>query len=383
MHTDDGQAGRPGRRRGSRLLFWYVMREFLLPLVCCLLGFSALFFFNSVLDDLPDFMRRPLAATPGKRWEVGLYFLLLQPGNMLNVLPMSVLLASSFMVSLMAKHHELSAMRAAGIRMSRMALPVWIVAALLCGVSFAIGEWVVPACSKQAQQIREDWTETKERLRRQAKLVYHCRETRRDWFFEAFAASGSHEGVFIKQFTTEDAIEWELRAATASYRGGIWKFENCEVVPFDPNSQLPIESAIRRETVCWRPDLTETPDRIVNHVRPVEELSVRGIWATLRANPDLPGHVEASLRGTAWFRLSFSLACLVGALFGVGLSITRERGSAMRGFAYAVGLMVAFYVISQLGLVLARKGHGPPVFGGCLPTLAFLVAGMAIVYRQR
>lgn len=383
MDSEVEQVAASNHRRGSRLLFWYVTREFLLPLVCCLLAFSALFLLNSVFDDLPDFVRRPGMAVPGKRQEVLQYFLLLQPGHLLTVLPMSVMLSSSFMISLMGKHRELSAMRAAGMHMFRVALPVWIMAVLLCGVSFSVGEWVVPVCAERARQIREAWTESPERLRRQAKLVFHCSETRRDWFFEAFDPDGVHEGVFIKQFTAEDTIAWELRAAKARYRRGVWEFETCEIMPFDAASQLPLEAQIRRLTNCQRPDLAETPERIMNHVRPVEGLSVRDIRATLRSNPDLPPHIESSLRSTAWFRLSFSLACLVGALFGVGLSITRERGSAMRGFAYAVGLMVAFYVVSQLGLMLARKGYGPPAVGTCLPTLAFLAAGTVILYRRR
>ena len=101
----------------------------MVPLVCCLLGFTALFLFNSVFDDIPDFLRRPATAAGGPSWEVPLYFVLTQPANLLNVLPMSVLLAGSFLISLMGKHHELVAVRAAGISLTRMALPIWLVAA--------------------------------------------------------------------------------------------------------------------------------------------------------------------------------------------------------------------------------------------------------------
>ena len=55
----------------------------------------------------------------------------------------------------------------------------------------------------------------------------------------------------------------------------------------------------------------------------------------------------------------------------------------MRGFAFAVALMVAFYVTSQLGLTLARRGYATPLTGACLPTIAFLVAGGVIMYRRR
>jgi len=382
VDTDQGKPPKPGRRRGSRILFWYVAREFLLVLACCLIAFVALFLFNSVFDDLPDFMRRPGQASGG-RGEVVLYFLLLQPANMSNILPMSVLLAACFVISRMGRYHELSAMRAAGIDAIRMALPIWLAAVLLCGVSFWISESVAPQCTALANRIHEARTESADRRRRQAKLVYHNALGRRDWFFEEFRADDVHTGVFIKQFTADDAIDWELQAASAEYRDGRWRFNECRVMPFDPVTQLPAEEAQRQYPSYEPPGLDETPDRIVNHVRPIETLSARGILMTLRANPDLPVHVRRSLQATLWFRLSVCLACLVGALFGVGLSITRERGSAMRGFAYAVGLMVAFYVVGEAGLVLARKGHVPVLAGACLPTLGFVLAGMAIMQRRR
>ncbi len=383
MDTDHGQAGAAGKRRGSRILFWLVTREFLLPLACCLLAFSALFLFADVFDNLEDFTSRSGRAAPGSRWEIVLYFLLLQPANMLNVLPMSVLLSSCFVVSLMGRHHELAAMRATGIHMVQMALPVWIISLLLCGASFWIGESLAPRCATQAAHLLEDWTAAPNRVQRPTTLVYRNAPGRRDWFFESFAADGKHGRVFIKQFTAQDTIAWELRATTARYLDGAWLFQDCEVTPFDPETQLPTEGDIKRYETYRPPGLDETPDRILNHVRPADNLSVRAMLATLRANPDLPDHVKRSFRSTVWFRCSFSLACLIGALFGVALSITRERSSAMRGFAFAVALMVAFYVTSQLGLTLARRGYATPLTGACLPTIAFLVAGGVIMYRRR
>jgi lipopolysaccharide export system permease protein len=383
VDTDQGQAGTSRKRRGSRILFWLVTREFLLPLVCCLLAFSALFLFTNVFDDLDDFLHRAGGAAPGSRWQIVFYFLLLQPAEMLNVLPMSVLLSCCFIISRMGRHHELAAMRATGIHMIQMALPIWIIAALLCGVSFWMEEAIVPQCTVRATQVFEAWTAAPDRARRARALVYRNAPGRRDWFIEAFAPDGKHRGVFIKQFTAENAVAWELRAATASYTDGAWVFEDCEVTPFDPETQLPVEGGARHYDSHRLPELDETPERILNHVQPTDHLSIRGMLATLRANPDLPEPVKRSFRSTICFRISFSLACLVGALFGIALSLTRERSSAMRGFAFAVGLMVAFYVASQLGLTLALRGRVSPLAGACLPTAAFLVAGVVIMYRRR
>jgi lipopolysaccharide export LptBFGC system permease protein LptF len=73
----------------------------------------------------------------------------------------------------------------------------------------------------------------------------------------------------------------------------------------------------------------------------------------------------------------------VGALLGVGLSITREGSSALRGFAMAVGIMVVYYLVGQMSVVAGKHGILPPVAAGCLPTFFFLGWGVWELHRKR
>ncbi|MBN2451529.1 MAG: LptF/LptG family permease [Lentisphaeria bacterium] len=370
-------------RRTSTVLLRYVSGEFLLPLCCCLVGFAALFLLNSLFDDLADFLKAAPQAGGRGAWDVAWYFLLLQPAGIVHVAPMSVLLSSCFMVATMGRHQELTAIRTAGVSLTRAAAPVWVVAALLGLLCFWVSEWVAPGCTARAEELHSLWTESALYRRRRAEVAYHNGNGARDWFFEQFRAEGVHRGVFIKQFGPDGATHWELQAAEAEYRDGQWVFRDCLRLPFDPESQLPLESERRHWETFTDPGLDETPERILNHVRPVEQLTLRGIRAVLAANPDLPPASRGAFRSALWHRLSTPLACLLGALFGVSLSIARERGGAVRGFAHAVGLMMAYYVVGEFCFVLARNGHLPPFLGAGAPTLAFLAWGAAIMHRRR
>lgn len=367
----------------SPILFRYVTREFLLPLACCLIAFTALFLINSVFDDLPDFLDRPHDARPGSRWQIAWYFLLLQPANMLNVLPMSVLLSSAFMVSMMAKHHEITAIRASGMSMTKTVTPVWLIALLLSAATFWIAESVVPSCTLRADRILSRWTETVEYRRRQAKLAYHNAHAYRDWFFEQFEINGPKTGIFIKQFRPDETTYWELQAESAQFDGNRWTFRKGAIIPFDEEGELPLDAERQTFESYTHPNLDETPNQILNHVRPAEQLSVRAILAVMDANPGMSGTARAAFHATLWYRVTFAFACLIGALLGIPLAMTRERGSAMRGLAYAVGLMIAYYMTSQIGLVLARNAYVPAFLGGAAPSLAFVVYGLVTMHRRR
>ena len=356
-------------------------REFTVPLLCCLLGFTALFLLNNVFDDLPDFLKGRSKGVGSMR-DLMAYFLILQPMNLVNVLPMSILLSASFMTAVLGRHHELTAMRAAGLSLFTCGLPVWIIAVVLSGVTLWISEDLSPKCAARAARIREEWTASPREKGRKARLAYRNPSARRDWFFEHFEFQKGYRGVLVKQFRPDDTAEWELQAATAEYNGTTWIFRDGTQCFFDDDGKLPIgpEEPFEKTTLGT---LDETPRHILNHLRPVEELSVVGILRMFRFNRDIPERTRQVFLTTIWYRLSFPFSCLIGALLGVTLTAGTERASALRGFACAVGLMILYYMVSQLALVFGRNGYLPPAAAGAGPTIAFVVWGVAALYRRR
>ena len=124
-------------RRLSWTWFCHFSREFLSPFFCCLGGFVTLFTVIELFDVLPDF----LGAKAGLPLMVR-YFLLVEPQQLLfAVIPMSSLLAASFMVVSLTRHHEISALRASGISLFWSCLPVWLMGLALSLVSFSLSYW--------------------------------------------------------------------------------------------------------------------------------------------------------------------------------------------------------------------------------------------------
>ncbi|MCK5802801.1 MAG: LptF/LptG family permease [Lentisphaeria bacterium] len=368
-------------RRVSSILFWYISREFLLPLGCCLIAFAALFLVRDVFDVLGDF----LEAKEQGRAVLGdflRYFALQLPVNLPNVLPMSVLLAASFMVGMLTRHHELTALRAGGLSLLTCGLPIWLSSLALSGVVLLLSECFAPGCEDKAQQMLRTWTESEEHRAEHTQLAFSNPDAHRDWFFESFHREGRQSGVLVKQFRPDNTTEWELRAAWAIHANGSWAFHNGLLSRFDPEGRLPIGEdevfEIRR-----MPDLDETPLRILNQLRPVDELSVARMLRVMEMNPSMPPRARSTLVATIWFRLTFPLSCLIGALLGVGMTIRHERTGVLGGFALAVGLMVVYYVASHVFLMLGRNGYVPCPVGGALPTLLFLVYSAWGMYRKR
>jgi len=371
-------AARTGARNTSFILFRYIAGEFLIPLTCCLGGFIALFLITDVFDVLRDFLE---AKAPVG--QVLLFFFLRQPANLVNVLPMSILLSASFMINILGRHHEITALRASGLSLPRSCLPVWLAALAFSGLSLWLSESIAPECAARAEELLDRLTTPAHYFDQgRAKLAFRNGRDNRDWFFESFNREGQQRGVLLKQFRPDRKILWELRAARAQYREGHWVFFEGALTRFDAEGALP-EGPEEQFAVREAPDLDESPGQILNSLRPAEELAIREMLRILRLTDDLPQSTADVLFTTLWYRLSFPFACLVAALLGVSLSATHESSNALRGFAMAVGIMVLYYIVGQLFVLLGKNGVVPPVCAGCLPTIAFAGWGGWEVFQKR
>ena len=98
---------------------------------------------------------------------------------------------------------------------------------------------------------------------------------------------------------------------------------------------------------------------------------------------------ELNLLKTLLFhRCLFPLAALIAALFGVSLTISTDRMGAMNGFATAVGSLLLFYLLTEVGVLCVKNGwFAPlggfsPIVGGILPTIAFLLLAVRTMWRR-
>src|SRR5690349_7468662 len=101
-----------------RLLDRYLLRELLVPLFYCLSGFVLLWICLDLFNELNMFQKAKLHGN-----DIAEYYLVSTPDVLVIVLPMALLLALLYALTNHARHHEITAIRAAGISMWRLCLP--------------------------------------------------------------------------------------------------------------------------------------------------------------------------------------------------------------------------------------------------------------------
>ena len=110
------------------LLNFYIIKNFITKFIFILMGFTLLFLIVDIIGNIDKFIDSPLSQK-----EIFQYSTLSIPSFISIALPMTTLLACIFTIGQLQKNHELTAMKASGISLYRVTVPLILSALLISG----------------------------------------------------------------------------------------------------------------------------------------------------------------------------------------------------------------------------------------------------------
>ncbi len=212
--TDIPLSGVPRKFSWMPTLDGYILRAFLVPFFILLFAFTLLFIIMDMYNDVSDFLDHKAGLATAVQ-----YFMLKIPGNILFILPITVLLACMYALANLGRSRELTAIRASGISLSRCGLPIFIVGFCVMLTNFYFNEQLVPETTRQAETVRRTVNNEKYVEETNARLQFHSGDRLRQWYFGQFNDDDFQERVKLKFF--HHRKEHDKRAAGRNRRNDI------------------------------------------------------------------------------------------------------------------------------------------------------------------
>src|ERR1035441_7658742 len=186
----EGMASRrPRRRRLFNLRFPtilddYVLRGFVLYLAMIVAAFLMLLLVFTLFELLGDIMRNQVSPLT-----VGEYLLNVTPFFLYTTTPLSMLLAVLVTFGLLQRSNEITAIKATGISVYRIVIPVLISSMLVAGVLFLSDQFYLPYTNKRQDALRNQI---------KGKPAQTYLRPDRKWIF------GQHSDIYYYQFFDPD-----------------------------------------------------------------------------------------------------------------------------------------------------------------------------------
>jgi len=366
-----------------RLLDRYLLRELLVPLTYCLVGFQIFWVAFNLLSELNKIRKAGLGPL-----EVLQYIAATIPELLMVALPIALLLALLYTLANHARHNEITAMKAAGISLWRISVPYLAVGTILSLVLFGISEWWMIHSQEKAQEVlkRHLPATTNSFGAGTVQLFFRNEIDNRNWTAPGYNPKTSELFDPIIIWETVDGTRQEIYAQKGVFTNDVWIFY--QVVQALKSKDA--RSRIHTNELAM-PEFMETPAMIrselrINSLKNMDaakraQLSVRDILIYLKLHPRLPPEKLAMLKTQLHGRFAMPWACLTVVLVALPFAARSGRRNVFVGVASSIFICFIYFILQRLGLTLGTGGHLPAWLAAWLPNFVFASIGIILTSR--
>jgi len=352
----------------------YVLSSFLFYFGVLLGSFVLLahvFFFFELLSDI---FARGISMN-----RVVNYHFYLTPKLIYESTPMAVLVAVLVTFGILTKNNEVTAMKASGVSLYRLSVP--ILAACLCisGLLFAFDHYYIPDCNRIQDGIRN---EIKGRpaqtwLRPDRKWIFG--QGSRIYYYKYFdAAEKLMAGVNVYELDPDTfRLRRHINAESARWEPTVnaWIFQNGWVKDIDTRN-------FERFQAHTFPELTEPPRHFLQEMRHAMQLNFQDLANYIRELSQ-SGIDTVKLNVQLHKKFSVPLFALIMALLSVPFAFLTGNRGAMAGIGVSFSVAIAYLAIGRLFEEIGNVNQLPAQVAAWAPDAVFAVAGMYLFTRMR
>jgi LPS export ABC transporter permease LptG len=363
---------------GFRRLSFYALKSFLFNLLWAQAAFWFIFIIIDLVERLDKYIDRGIEFV-----QVLNYYIYYTPYILVLTLPVAMLLATLFCVGVMGRRNELLALRASGVPIWRLGLPLGGIAMVIVALVVVAGELVLP----WADQRREAWKREKLKgiVDRSGMLINNLYAQGHDgrlFYFETFEPkTGTGTDVLVETFRGGRLVAAE-EMATLKYEDRQWIGRKGRSRIFAVSDTAAISSDylpfINRVYHEW----TEEPDDFIARRVSPENMGYRELYHYIKAKEEVGGDTTVERTDFQW-KFSYPLINFVIVLFGLPIAVrVRQSGMALN-FGIAMAITFVFRVLIEVFRSFGHNGDFSPEVSAWVPIGIFFVAGVFMLSRIR
>lgn len=359
----------------------YLSRQFL-----GLLGYGlALTAVVVIIGDLMTTFERYIRLRPGL-WLIFLHFVYRTPPFVYQGLHIVMLMSTILLFVGLSRSNELTALKAGGVSLYRVSLPVFGLAGLVTLGALGFQEIVMPALNQRAVEVDEARIKrrTLPELRKRTQIWYRGREG------EGAESRIYHIGLL-------DPANRQMSGVTVLKLGSDFtlrqRWDARDMRWLDGQEAWRLADGVRRDFRPGRPELVEAfreqtlrlPERFQDFAQVPRAPDVMN-YVELREYVQRlqdAGHKVGKYLVDLYSKLAFPLAHPIMVLVGIPFALQSPRGGRVIGIAVCLALGLTYFIVHEAAVALARGEVLPPLVAAWAANVLFATLGLFLFLRAR
>lgn len=297
------------------------------------------------------------------------------PKTVSFAIPLSILFASSYVLSDLYAKNELTSIFASGVSLLRFTLPLLFFGFIASiGLFFFEDRLVVPTYAKKIEAeniaLRKNLSKNNDRivlLSENGRVVYKA-----DYYDDK---SKKIFGLFIVRRDDNHALEKILQAESAIWTDDSWQVNGYTVYKAENGGFVTTRDMSGLE-------ITEPPQTFQSNVTDIEAVNIYDSKVYL-AHLRRTGLPSAEALSQYYKKFSFPFIVFIVIFISIGLSGRTRKNVLLVSLGLSLASAVGFYVLQMVTMLLARFGVIPPVMGAWFPVVAFVIISIILLRFSR
>ena len=355
----------------------YILSGFLFYVWLALSSFVSMTLVYNFFELMPDMIHNHIPLV--KMFE---YLFFLTPMLVYQILPISVLVAILVAFSVLSRQNEITAFKACGVSVHRLALPVFLASTVFSGALFAFDYSYVPGANRMQDALRDEikGRATQTYLNPDRKWMWGSES--RIFYYKYFdPTERTMAGVYVFELDPASfRLTREIWAERAHWERSLkaWVFENGWTSDFAGGEGR----TYRPYRVATFAELSEAPDYFLKEALQDKQMNFTQLQTYI---DDLQQSGFDTLKLQVQYHRKFSmpLFVVIMSFIAVPFGFLIGKRGAMTGIGVSIGIALAYWGIGILFEKLGDVNQLPPAMAAWSPDALFSLAGLYLLMRMR
>lgn len=350
----------------------YLSGKFLQILAFAILAFITIFVVVDLIENLDRFINNkfPIAA-------VIHFYLNFIPYIIVLILPVAMLISALYSIGGLARQNEIVAMKAAGISLYRIFLPLLLISVAVSLTAMWVANELVPGATQRQAEINEKYIKNRP-TRRRLDNVYLRDEQDRRISMRSFSTQTNVGNTISIRNIQDSKLISRIDARRMAWQDSLWML-------YDGYERIFAEEGEQALSFESRP-LTDTsirPDDIARLLKNPEEMSfgeLKDFIAEVKRNGGNPNRWTVDL----YLKVSLPFANFIIVLFGLPLSSSQTRRSgAAKGFGVSLAVTFIYFGILKTTQAMGHNGKLDPMTAAWFANVVFGLLGLIVLLKAK
>ena len=361
--------------RFPTLLDDLVLKDFMVYLAMILSTFVILLLVFTLFELLGDILRNQVSPLL-----VGEYLINVAPYFLYNITPLGILLAVLITFGLMQRSNEITAIKATGISIYRIVVPVLVACGLLAAGLFFFDQFYLPHANQRQDALRNQikGKPAQTYLNPDRKWIFG--ENSNIYYYQLFDSERNQFGS-LAVFQLDPAtfeLTHRIYSERAHWEEGLGRWVALQ--GWERVLRGPAIEKFRTFDVATFPALSEPPSYFKKEVKQSSEMNYEELRRYIH-DLQQSGFDVVRLRVQLQKKISYPVITLVMAVLAIPFALSSGKRGAITGVAVAVGVAVVYWTVSGLFEAMGNIAQLPPVLAAWSPDLIFALLGGYLILK--